>query len=219
MNKLVKKPSYQVKLERFKNGGYLEISSKNILRFKEGGVSSDSIRENYYATAIPIIWDELFKTYGISDKEAVKLILGSMSFESLHGTSDLATKNYNFGGIGGPGKWTKFDSFESGVRHQVNHIVDTFKGFENGYDPRKYIETLKKYGYFQGTVDDYYGNSGYGWYGTYDGKTLKRYFDKYYQPIKSKSKTRPFKQVYEPVDNTYVDPKDFHILNLQKVRQ
>lgn len=129
---------------------WLYNSSRNIYIFKEGGVN-DSVKENYYRQAIPIIQDELYKTYNIRDKEAVHLILGSMSFESSHGTSQNAVNLYNFGGIGGGRKnkdgyvnWTKFDSFESGVRHQVQHIVDTFHGFENGYDPKKYIETLKK---------------------------------------------------------------------------
>lgn len=165
----------------------------NIYIFKGGG-NMQSIRENYYRQAIPIIQDELYKRYNIKDKAATHLILGSMSFESLHGTSNNAVNFYNFGGIGGGNKnpdgtrdWTKFDSFDSGVRHQVRHIVDTFHGFENGYDPKKYIKTLKKYGYFEEPIDKYWGDDNSGWWGTYNGRTVKTYLDKYYKDIKEQS--------------------------------
>lgn len=184
---------------------------RNIYIFKGGG-TADSIKENYYRQAIPIIQDELYKTYNIKDKEAVHLILGSMSFESLHGTSQLATQNYNFGGIGGrknkdgSRNWTKFDSFESGVRHQVRHILDTFHGFENGYNPEKYIQTLKKYNYFEEPIEEYWGDDSSGWWGTYNGKTVKTYLNKYYKELQDTPKVveAPLKEkeIKQPSSNS-----------------
>lgn len=96
--------------------------------------------------------------YGYGDN-AYYNALRQLAYESNYGTSNIAIKNHNYGGVGWNGKtYTSYKSDQDFIDNYVKLLDTRYKSALNAKTTREYAQQLKNAGYYEDTVDNYSRN-------------------------------------------------------------
>lgn len=140
MSKLIKKPSYQAKLQSFRSGG-------QVRRYQVGGQFSG--QERYYNFSGPMysaLYDSWKRVGKVPHEQAVRLArLGTYQAaqESGYG-SHKYSKNYNYGNmVDGKGGYQTFKSMQDYADAFVSNMGKHFPKARNAKDFDSYMNSIQ----------------------------------------------------------------------------
>lgn len=122
---------------------YVSEGVSNVVDSVKGslGISGDSLERGDFVRKMREAYSKKFKELGI-DEKYIDYMIAQDAQESSWGTSNLATKKNNFGGIKDGNGWRKFESIDDYVDYKVNLLNKEQYGYNafNGDD----IDTVMK---------------------------------------------------------------------------
>ena len=107
----------------------------------------------------PIVYKEILNA-GIDNPDRVHdYMMRQLGWESTYGTSNVAKKQHNYGGVGWNGKtYFKYKTDEDFVRDYVSLMNRRYKEALAADTIQGYGAALKKYGYYEDTLEHYTSN-------------------------------------------------------------
>lgn len=122
----------------------------------KGGNRNDIIN-TFVSRLGPIVGRELNR-YGYSD-QAYYNVMRQLAYESTYGTSNIAKRQHNYGGVGWNGKtYTTYKSDEDFVKNYVRLMHKRYSSALKSNTTQEYAKQLKQKGYYEDTLQNYTRN-------------------------------------------------------------
>lgn len=96
-----------------------------------------------------------------ADTDLAPLMARQLSYESEYGTSNVAAKYNNYGGVkkkGNSDVYARYKDRDDFVNSYVDLILNNYKTAAAARDVKTWVRALKDGGYYKDTFDHYYGN-------------------------------------------------------------
>lgn len=135
-----------------------DVNMDNMLpKYDKGKAPSRS--ESFAARMSPILYQEILSA-GIKDPDKVhEHMMRQLAYESAYGTSRIARKQHNYGGVGWNGKtYYSYDTDEAFAKDYVSLMKRRYKDALAADTVQDYALALKKRGYYEDSLDNYTNN-------------------------------------------------------------
>lgn len=131
-------------------------TDKDVPEYKDGKNSvNDSINTFVYKMG-PLVGRQLLR-HGITSDTAYLNLMRQLAYESQYGTSNIARRQHNYGGVGydGKGNYTAYKSDQDFVNDYVRMMVTKYKKALQANSVQGFSKALKNGGYYEDTYDHY----------------------------------------------------------------
>lgn len=135
-----------------------DVNMDNMLpKYNTGKAPSKS--ELFVAKMSPVLYQEILNA-GIKNPDKVhEYMMRQLGYESAHGTSRIARKQHNYGGVGWNGKtYYSYDTEKAFAKDYVSLMKRRYKDALAANTIQDYALALKKRGYYEDSLDNYTRN-------------------------------------------------------------
>lgn len=141
----------------FKTRDYLDMAEENpvLMRYRKG---KSETKSQFVGDIYDRVYDALVSRNASTD--LAPLMARQLSYESEYGTSNVASKYNNYGGVkqkGNSDVYARYKNRDDFVNSYVDLILNNYKTAAAARDVKTWARALKDGGYYEDTFDNYYG--------------------------------------------------------------
>ena len=149
--------AFRERFKAYKDGKSVkEIYNAGLPRFRNGILPA---YQKFVEEMGPILYKEAI-AQGVDNPDvAYRNMLTQLAYESNYGTSSVARKQHNYGGVGWNGKtYTTYKSKEDFAKNYVKLMNSRYKNVIGADTLNSYAKGLKELGYYEDTLENYSRN-------------------------------------------------------------